>query len=302
MPKPTYYEVLELDRHAPTAEVKSHYRRLAKRYHPDLNGGNPQTTQQFREVQAAYEVLSNPEQRQRYDMQLGIDEPISEGWTGSKRTGGSGPRPYRRYDGRTRRSHRSSSYPVAKPTQPRAAYAHYIIEVSLPELFKGTQRALDIGQTLTCRRCRGRGKLDSGQICERCGGYGFMVQQRRIQVTLPPGLQPDMQLRLEVAGEQPEHSLLDAPALTNIAATVQLRETPPFEFRDNQLRTTAFVPANLLAQGGEWTIPAPEGGSITFKVPAKTLSGSVLTLRRHGLRNGSSQRRSNLFCTVIAQT
>jgi len=302
MPKPTYYDILELDRHAPTAEVKSHYRRLAKRYHPDLNGGKPQTTQQFREVQAAYEVLSNPEQRQRYDLQLGDEEPVSEDWNGSKRTSGSGPRTYRRYDGRTRHAPRGNSYPIAKPTQPRTAYTHYIIEVSLAELFKGTQRALDIRQTLTCRRCRGRGKIDTGVICERCGGYGFMVQPRRIQVTLPPGLQPNMQLRLEVAERQMEHSFLDASALTNIAATVQLRQTPPFEFRDNQLRTTAFVPTNLLVQGGEWTIPAPEGGNITFKVPADTVSGSILTLRRHGLRNGSSQRRGNLFCTLIAQS
>ena len=118
---------------------------------------------------------------------------------------------------------------------------------------------------------------------------------------VPPGLQPGMNIRLEVANGTPEHSMLDAPIMTDISVTICLRESQPFEYRDHQLYTTAHVPIGVLDAGGEWTIPAPEGGEITFKIPAATVSGSVLTLRKRGLRNGSSQRRGNLLCTVLAQ-
>ena len=296
MPKRTFYEVLGVDRQAPAAAIKSQYRRLAKRSHPDLNPNDPQAARQFQEVQAAYEVLSDPERRQAYDTDSGF-EPLE---TGNRRPWQNGSRTYRRYDGRPRQRPRATR-PVSRPSQPRSAYSHYTIELTLQELFRGVRRPLVVGQTFTCGRCRGKGKLESGGVCERCGGYGFVVNYQRVEVLVPPGLQPGMNIRLDITSGQPEHPLLDAPVSNDIAVTICLRETPPFEYRDHQLYATAHVPAHLLSDGGEWTIPAPEGGEITFKIPPATLSGSVLTLRKRGLRNGSSQRRGNLLCTLLAQ-
>ena len=298
MLKRTYYEILELARNAPTAEIKSNYRRLAKRYHPDLNPNNPGAAQHFLEIQKAYEVLSDAEKRHQYDLQF-PDAPFFPPKENNYRWGNRGSRAYRRYDGRQRQKP-YNNISFSKPTQPRTAYLHYIIEVSLPELFKGTERTLTVGQTFTCRRCRGRGKLDTGVKCERCDGFGFLVHFRPFIVTMPPGLLPDMQIRLDVTDGQPEHPILDAPVITDIAATIRLKVSPPYHYQDKQLYASVQVPASLLIAGGQWTIPAPEGGQLTFKIPAATDSGSVLTLRRHGLRNGSSPRRGNLLCTVVA--
>lgn len=292
----SYYAILGLDPHAPTAAIKSQYRRLAKNYHPDLNPDNPQAATQFQELHAAYEVLSDPVKRRLYDAKIGRDWSTKDSYGEN-----SGPRPYRYYDGRGYQRPRTNR-PVMKPNRPRAAYSRYTLEVSLPELFKGTKRSLVVGQTFTCGRCKGKGKLldKDGVICERCGGYGFVVDYRQVEVRLPPGLQPGMQVRLELAGGQPEHPLFDAPAMTDIAVTVHLCDPLPFEYHDNQLYITVQVPLGLLNEGGEWTIPAPEGGQFNFRIPAGTSSGSTLTLRKRGLRKGSSPRRGNLLCTVVA--
>lgn len=291
MAKRTHYEILGIDRQAPVAEVKSQYRRLAKRYHPDLNPNNPQAAQQFREVQLAYDVLSDPDKRRNYDETLAPASAYN--YTG-------GPRPYRRYDGRYRQQARNNR-PVNRPYQPREAYTHYTVELTLAELFKGTRRSLVVGQTFTCGRCRGTGKLETGVTCGRCGGYGFVVSYKRTEVIIPPGMQPDMHIRIAVEDSAPEHPLLDAPIVTNISVMIRLCDSAPFEYRDHQLYITANVPAHLLAEGGEWTIPAPEGGEVTFNIPANTASGTTVTLRKRGLRHGSAQRRGNLFCTVVAE-
>lgn len=294
MPKRTYYEVLDLDQQAPAAQIKSHYRRLAKRYHPDLNPSNPHAAQQFLEIQTAYDTLSDPEKRQHYDQTvLGHDHAAQAGFT----------RAYRRYDGRSRPRPRSrpNTRPVSRPHRPRSAYSQYSVEVSIQELFRGTRRSLVVGHTFTCGRCRGRGKLESEVSCPRCGGYGFVVSYQRVEVVIPPGLQPDMTIRLALNDDNPEHPLLDAPVMSNVCITVRLAQSHPFEYRDHQLHTTTEVPVQVLTEGGNWTIPGPEGGEITFKIPANTASGSTLTLRKHGLRNGTSQRRGNLFCTVVTQ-
>ena len=285
----THYDVLGLDKQAPATLVRSQYRRLVKHCHPDLNPGNSKATQQFREVQAAYEVLSDPEKRRLYDQSL------NPSYTGKTYT-------YRSADARYRpHNHTTYSRPVSRPHQPRSFYSAYTVELNLAELFKGTRRPLVVGQTFTCKSCRGAGRLEDENSCERCGGYGFVVSYQRVEVLIPPGLHPGMRLRIELDNGQPEHPLLSAPIKTNVAVTLKLSDPSPFEYRDNQLFIKTQVPAQILANGGEWVIPAPEGGEIGFKIAPQTASGTIVNLRKRGLRNGASHRRGNLLCTVVAK-
>ncbi len=292
MQKRTYYDVLELDRNAPPAEIKAQHRRLAKRYHPDLNPGDPRASQHFREVQAAYDVLSDQDKRRSYDETLRV-EPVDvfEVYREAPR--------YHEYAARPRQKPRRNLRPVNRPSQPREAYSSYTVYLNWQELFRGVKRTLTVGQTYTCGRCRGTGKVDS-LTCKRCGGYGFMVSYSKQEIIIPPGLQPDMQIRIDLNQGQPEDELLDAPVRTNISVTIQLDDSGPFEMRDNQIYTTAHVPAELLETGGICTIPDPMGEEFTFTVPPNTPSGSILKLRKHGLRLGASARRGHLFCTVLA--
>ncbi len=293
MQKRTHYEVLGVERNAHPTQIKSQHRRLAKQYHPDLNPGDPKASQQFREVQAAYDVLSDQDKRRRYDETL-RPEPVD-----SFESFHENVRSYRSYEARPGTGTRRAARPVNRPHQPRAAYSNYTVFLSLQELFRGARRTLTVGQTYTCGRCRGTGKIDF-MTCKRCGGYGFLVSYHNQDIVIPPGLQPDMQIRIDLNQGQTEDDILDAPIRTNVSVTVKLDDSGPFEMRDNQIYTTTLVPAELLETGGSWTIPDPLGDEFTFTIPPHTLSGTTLKLRKHGLRLGASSRRGHLFCTVLA--
>jgi len=221
MQKRTHYEILELDRNAPPDQIKAHHRRLAKRYHPDLNPGDPRASQNFREVQAAYDVLSDQDKRRSYDETLRV-EPLDAFEVYRDVT----PR-YNEYAARPRQKPRRNTRPLNRPSQPREAYSQYTVYLSLLELFRGAKRVLTVGQTYTCGRCRGTGKVDM-LTCKRCGGYGFLVSYSKQEIVIPPGLQPEMQLRIDLNQGQLEDELLDAPIRANIAVTIKLDDSGPF--------------------------------------------------------------------------
>ncbi|MBN9389558.1 MAG: J domain-containing protein [Chloroflexi bacterium] len=297
MQKRTHYDILGVERNAHPSQIKSQHRRLAKQYHPDLNPGDPKASQRFREVQAAYDVLSDQDKRRQYDETL-RPEPVEafDGYHENFRT-------YRTYEARPRprtsSSARRNTRPVNRPHQPRAAYSNYTVFLSLQELFRGARRTITVGQTYTCGRCRGTGKIDF-MTCKRCGGYGFLVSYQNQDIIIPPGLQPDMKIRIDLNHSQPEDDMLDSPIGTNISVTVKLDDSGPFEMRDNQIYTTAIVPDEVLENGGNWTIPDPMGDEFSFTIPPHTLSGTTLKLRKHGLRLGASSRRGHLYCTLLA--
>jgi DnaJ-class molecular chaperone len=299
MQKRTHYEVLGVERNAHPTQIKSQHRRLAKQFHPDLNPGDPKASQQFREVQAAYDVLSDQDKRRSYDETLRPDpvEPFESFHENIRNYRAYEAHPRARSTGDT--GTRRSTRPVNRPHQPRAAYSNYTVFLSLQELFRGARRTLTVGQTYTCGRCRGTGKIDF-MTCKRCGGYGFLVSYHNQDIVIPPGLQPDMQIRIDLSQGQPEDDILDAPVRTNVSVTVKLDDNGPFEMRDNQIYTTALVPAELLETGGSWTIPDPLGEEFAFTIPPHTQSGTTLKIRKHGLRLGASSRRGHLFCTLLA--
>lgn len=291
----THYDVLGVERNAHPTQIRSQHRQLAKKFHPDLNPGDPKASQQFREVQAAYDVLSDEDKRRSYDETLRPTADPLDPFDVHRE-----PPRYHEYAARPRQRPRRNTRPMSRPHQPREAYAQYTVYLTLQELFRGARRTLTVGQTYTCGRCRGTGKVEL-ETCKRCGGYGFLVSYSKQEVIIPPGLQPDMQIRVGLNQGEPEDELLDAPIRTNIAVTIKLDDSGPFEMRDNQIYTTALVPAALLETGGSWTIPDPMGDEFTFTIPPKTASGTTLKLRKHGLRLGASSRRGHLYCTVLAE-
>ncbi|MGH3476912.1 MAG: DnaJ domain-containing protein, partial [Nocardioidaceae bacterium] len=161
---PDYYELLGVDRNASTEEIKKAYRRAARKLHPDINP-DPQTQEQFKAVTAAYEVLSDPQKRELYDM--GAD-PLSGGRAGGGfgpgfsftdimdaffgQTGNRGPRPRMR----------------------RGQDALLRLDVDLAEAAFGTTRELTVDTAVVCTACQGAGTNDNqGPVtCETCRGRG----------------------------------------------------------------------------------------------------------------------------------
>ncbi len=295
-----FYELLEVNIEAQLGQIRASYRKLAKQLHPDLNPNNPQAAQQFRMLQEAYETLSNPEKRRAYDASLNInrrkvrppDEDTLEDWVGFTASATAAEETTKT----TRRR-------MSKANQPRQAYLRQNVELSLQELFKGAKRNLMVAQTHTCGRCRGSGVLPAnGQKCPRCDGYGFLLTYEFVEVTIPPGVMPEMSIRVEMShwGQDSRHPLHMAYA-TGFNVMIHLRPDSLYQIDGRDLYAKVEVPAALLESGGEWTVPAPEGGEMPLKIPPQTIAGTVLKIRRQGLRSGAALRRGNLFCTLLAQ-
>jgi DnaJ-class molecular chaperone len=159
----THYELLGVSSDASESEIKAAYRRLARKFHPD--SGQPGDVERFREIQRAYETLSDPEQRRSYDRSRSHPVPVS--WTG----GFEEPlAPFREVFARPRR------VPVAELD----------IVLSEGEAARGGEAALELAKDIDCPECGGSGFGFYG-FCPACRGEGVVVARERIRFRIPPG-------------------------------------------------------------------------------------------------------------------
>ena len=158
-----YYDVLGLSPGASESEIKAAYRRLAREFHPD--SGTPGDVERFREVQEAYETLSDPEKRRRYDIAESRLVPVS--WTG----GFEEPLP---------------AFREVFPRRGREAAPDLDILLSETEAARGAEMILEIANDTDCRECSGTG-LGFYGWCPGCGGEGSVRVRERIRFRIPKG-------------------------------------------------------------------------------------------------------------------
>lgn len=185
MAKRDYYDVLGVSRNADQAEIKSAYRKLAIKYHPDKNPNNKEAEEKFKEAAEAYEVLSNPEKRQRYD-QFGHTGGAAGGYGGGGMNmedifsqfgdifGGGSPFESFFGGGGGQRGGRR----VAKGTNLRIK-----VKLTLQEIAKGTEKKIKVNKQVPCTTCDGSGAKDKSSFhtCRTCGGTGAV---RRVTNTI----------------------------------------------------------------------------------------------------------------------
>ncbi len=198
--KQDYYELLGVPRKAPLKEIRQAYRKLARKYHPDLNPGDKSSEEKFKQIQEAYEVLSDTKKRQMYD-QFGFAGPGRGG--GSQPGGGAGPRPedvhfdfggfdsgesggvsFRDLFGQF---FRGASAAQAAPQPEPGSDIEYQVEITFAEAMRGTVRKLTITRLDTCSTCHGTGAAGgSEQTCPECNGTGRVTEvsgRMRFQIT-----------------------------------------------------------------------------------------------------------------------
>ena len=176
--KRDYYQVLGIERTASVAEVRSAYRKLAARYHPDVNPGNHEAEEKFKELNEAHEVLSSPEKRPVYD-QFGHDgPPMSFGGMGE---GGFGDIVDMLFGGGAGRAGGGGERARQQATQGNDL--RYDLEITLEEAAFGVQKTLRISRLDVCAVCHGGGARTgtTPQTCTACGGAG---QVRHVQNTI----------------------------------------------------------------------------------------------------------------------
>jgi molecular chaperone DnaJ len=188
--KQDYYELLGVSRKAPQKEIRQAYRKLARKYHPDLNPGDKSSEEKFKQVQEAYDVLSDAKKRQMYD-QFGFETPGAGGPQGPADgdnvnfdfggfdfgggSGGSGGPSFRDlfsqyFRGGAAPAEAPSSYP-----EPGSSL-EYQIEITFWEAVHGTVKKLSISRLDACAECQGTGSVGQPQTCTACGGTGQVAQ------------------------------------------------------------------------------------------------------------------------------
>lgn len=306
-----YYKTLGVDRSADDKAIKTAYRKLARKYHPDV-AKDKSTVGRFQEINEAYEVLSDPEKRKRYDT-LGPDwERQAQAGAGSRTTWGPGEvrfetsggdfggfsdffqtifgdlgRRTGRAGGRVRDFRRGGfgdlgdlgdlgdfAGPAGAETAGNDAEA--AIELTLEEAFSGVAKPIAFDMDEVCPTCGGAGHR-GGKPCETCRGTGWKKTQRRLEVKIPAGV--DTGSRVRVAGEGPA-GVSGRKGDLYLRVTVQPHGR--FERKADDLHVDLPVAYPDAALGVEMQVPTLKG-TVSMKIPPETSSGRVFRLPGYGM-------------------
>jgi len=292
-----YYEVLGVPRTATADDIKKAYRKLARKYHPDVNPGDQSAEEKFKQVGEAYEVLSDLEKRKRYDQlgenwKGGADFTPPPGWEGGRvefgdfsdlfgaeRSTGGFSDFFETLFG-SRRGRRSGAGFAMRGQDVEAA-----IELSLEEAHHGTTRTITLQTTAVCPTCNGSGVREN-QPCATCRGAGVVTRPKTLDVTIPAGVRHGSVMRLAGQGEA---GTGNAPA-GDLLLHVQLRPHPLFHvLEEGDVEIELPVAPWEAALGAKVRIPTIEG-SVDMMVPAGTQGGQRLRLRGQGVQRRGSGR------------
>jgi curved DNA-binding protein len=298
-----YYQILGVPTSASEKEIRSAYRRLARQFHPDVNPGNAEAEQRFKEINEAYEVLADAERRRRYDI-LGERWQEYETWIRAHQAGQAPPPPppeewlaqLRAPAGAGRTDYRTLSEDdlqdlfggespfsdffhgffdggrgrgAGQAGMRRGADIEQSIEVTLAEAYRGTTRVL------------------------RLPGTDGSTQ--RLEARIPAGVDTGSVVRLAGQG-QPGRG--GGPA-GDLYLVVSVRPDPRFERRGDDLVTRVQVPLATMLLGGEVRVPTPDGRMLALRIPAETPDGRRFRLRGQGMpRLDTSAQHGDLYAEV----
>lgn len=294
-----YYAVLGVARDASADDIKRAYRKLAMQWHPDRHqeGEKAQAEAKFKQVSEAYEVLSDPQKRKRYD-QLGARWREGAGFgEGPGAQGGwqeVDPEEFaRQFGGRSAFSDfftRFFGEQMGRDVggQPRrhprfrhgGADVRATLELAVDDAIAGGSRDFDLGVTAPCSRCGGVGFLGE-HVCPACGGVGSVHERRTVSLRIPGDVRDGLTLRLRGLGEPGE----EGAAPGDLLLTIGLRSTDAYRVRGNDLEADVPV-APWEAIAGATVDVRTARGRVSAKVPAGTAAGTKLRLRGQGLADG----------------
>ena len=315
-----YYQVLGIDRSTPEGDIRSAYRKLARQFHPDVNPGNPEAETRFKEINEAYQVLSDAEKRKKYD-QFGRDWERYQQTTQTTRgrqdpdfarwyTGSSGgfTTEYAADDSGTFSDFfrtlfgNAGGRRTATPTEARVRMERGIdleqeVEISLEEAFHGTTRVLQMQNEVTCPECGGVG-IRQSQLCNTCRGRGTISDDRRLEVKIPQGVSEGSRVRITGKG---------GPGTGGAAAGdlyLRVRLKPHRQFRLEGASVHVEIPVDLYTclLGGEVEVPTPSGRTLALTIPPGTQNQKSFRLRAQGMPTlQSPSRRGDLYAMVVVQ-
>jgi molecular chaperone DnaJ len=331
MSKRDYYEVLGVNKGASDADLKSAFRKLAMKYHPDKNPGDKNAEIHFKEINEAYQTLSDAQKRAAYD-RFGHAAFAQGG-------GGAGfgadfsdfmSDIFENFFGETRGRGRGSG------GRERGADLRYNLEITLEEAFEGKTATVKIPTAITCEACSGTGAKPGskprqcptcgghgrvratkgffsiertcpnchgrGEViddpCESCGGAGRITRERTLSVNVPPGVEDGTRIRLAGEGEA---GLRGGPSGD---LYIFLAMKPHQFFQRDGADLFCRVPVSMVtaALGGEFSVPTLDGSQAKVKIPEGTQSGKQFRLRGKGMPVLRARDLGDLYIQVVVET
>jgi len=321
------YIVLGVAHGATESEIKRAYRRLARRYHPDINPGDQSAEERFREILVAYETLIDPARRSRYD--AGHDTAQAPGRPAAGFEG---------FDFSTRGADYSATFGDLfaevlterggrAAAQQRGADLHVEMTVTFEEALSGIQRAIPVTRRENCRTCAGTGRtrVNSGPChhcqgtgavrsvrghmvfsrsctacggtgqqmprpCEPCAGSGQETRSERVMARIPPGVADGDRLRVPSKGNAGVHG--GAPG--DLYITVRVAAHPVFRREGDDLHMVVPIAVHEAALGAKIELRTIDGHA-RLRVPPGTQSGQRFRLREHGAPSTRTGQRGDLI-------
>ena len=316
-----YYKILGVAKSASADDIKKAYRKLARKYHPDVNPGDKSAEAKFKEINEAYEVLSDPDKRKRYDTlgpnwqeQFGFGSPTgARTRTYGSSTGRTGTDdiPYNFEDPTNfsdffetlfGRRNAGTGTGTGTTTRTRSGLGfgprkgddiEQPVEINLREAYAGTRRSYNVQAPETCTTCKGTGRT-GGRVCPVCNGTGSVTRSKTLEVKIPPGV--DNGSRVRVAGEgQPG---VNGGQRGDLFLTITVKPDPIFERKGDDLTVDVQVPLTTAMLGGEVPVPTPDGKRLLLTIPPETQNGQTFRLGGKGMPRTKGSGSGNLLARV----
>jgi len=290
--KKDYYEILGVPRSANEKELKAAYRKLARKYHPDVNPGDKSAEEKFKEVSGAFAVLSDPDKRSKYDrgghdaFEPGFD-PF-QGTTIDFQDLGLGNLSdiFELFGGGARRRGASRRGARGEDLQ---------LEMSLPfgDAIHGTTVEVAIPRAIGCGHCGGSGRVASGGPCRVCRGGGRLSSTEKVKTRIPAGIDNAERIRIPGKGND---GVGGGPAGD---AYVNIRVEPHPMFRREGDDLVCEVPVGVIKAtlGGDLDVPTLEGRAV-IKIPAGTRGGQRFRLKGRGVAARAGHPTGHLYAVV----
>jgi molecular chaperone DnaJ len=331
MAKRCYYELLEVERTVNDGELKSAFRKLAMKWHPDRNPGDQSCEHKFKEINEAYEILKDPDKRAAYDRygHAAFEQGVGSGAGGFGADFGSAFSDL--FEGIF-----GMSSARGRTGRERGADLRYNMEISLEEAYAGKTAQVRIPTSVTCEACSGSGAKSgskpkacptcagSGRIrhaqgfftlertcvacqgrgqvidnpCNSCTGSGRVTRERTLSVNIPPGVEDGTRIRLAGEGE----AGVRGGTAGDLYIFLSLSSHPFFQRDGADLHCRVPISMVQAALGGEFEVPTIKGDDTRVKIPEGTQSGRRFRLQGKGMPVLRSKQTGDMYVQVVVET